>query len=105
ERGVEDVGAVRRGNDNDVGPGVETVHFHEDLVQRLLAFVMATTETSAALASHRVNFVDEHDAGGVLLGLVEQVADAARANTHEHFNELRTGDAEERHTCFTRNSA
>ena len=35
--------------------------------------------------------------GRVALGLVEQVADAAGADADEHLDELRAGDAEERH--------
>ena len=35
------------------------------------------------------------------LGAVEQVADAAGADTDEHLDEFRGGDAEERHACLT----
>src|SRR5207248_8468886 len=51
----------------------------------------------AALAADRVDLVDEDDAGAVLLGLVEEVADAAGADADEHLHELRARDAEERH--------
>ena len=53
-------------------------------------------EAGAALAADRVDLVDEDDARRVALGLVEQVADAARADAHEHLDELGAGDAEER---------
>ena len=55
-------------------------------------------EAGAALAADRVDLVDEDDAGRVALGLVEQVADAARADADEHLDELGTGDREERHS-------
>ncbi len=77
--------------------GVEAVHLDEDLVEGLLALVVATAEAGAALAADRVDLVDEDDARRVALGLVEQVADAAGADAHEHLDELRAGDAEERH--------
>src|SRR6478735_85176 len=102
ERRVEDVGPVGRGDDDDVGVGVEAVHLDEDLVERLLALVVTATEARAALATDGVDLVDEDDARRVALGLVEQVADAAGADADEHLDELRAGDAEERHAGFTR---
>jgi hypothetical protein len=54
-------------------------------------------EAGAALAADRVDLVHEHDARGIALGLVEQVAHAAGADAHEHLDEFRAGDAEEWH--------
>jgi hypothetical protein len=42
----------------------------------------------AALAD-RVDLVEEHQARGLLLGLLEQFAHARRAQTDEHLDELR----------------
>ena len=42
----------------------------------------------AAVATDRVDFVDEDDARRVLLGLVEHVAHAAGADTDEHLDEI-----------------
>ncbi len=39
------------------------------------------------MPADRVDLVDEDDAGGVLLRLLEHVAHAARADAHEHFHE------------------
>src|SRR5262249_22693659 len=61
------------------------------------ALVVATAETGAALAANRVDFVDEDDAGGVLLRVLEHVAHASRAHADEHFDEVGAGDREERH--------
>ncbi len=94
---VENVGAVRGGDDDDVRVRVEAVHLDEDLVERLLALVVRATEAGATLAADRVDLVDEDDAGAVALGLVEQVADAARADADEHLDELGARDREERH--------
>ncbi len=44
-----------------------------------------------------VDFVDEDDAGGLLLGLLEEVAHARSAHADEHLDELRTRNREERH--------
>ena len=97
ERRVEDVGPVGGGDDDHVRVRVEAVHLDQDLVERLLALVVAATQAGAALAADRVDLVDEDDARRVALGLVEQVADAAGADADEHLDELRAGDAEERH--------
>ncbi len=102
ERGVEDVGAVRRRDDDDVCVGVEAVHLDEDLVQGLLALVVAAAQTSTTLSADGIDFVDKHDARRVALGLVEQVAHAARAHTHEHLDELGAADGEERHASLAR---
>ena len=97
QRRVEDVGAVRRRDDDDVGVRVEAVHLDEDLVQRLLALVVAAAEAGAALAADRVDLVDEDDAGRVALRLVEQVAHARGADADEHLDELGAADREEGH--------
>ena len=105
ERRVEDVGAVGGGDDDHVGVRVEAVHLDQDLVEGLLALVVAAAEAGAALAADRVDLVDEDDARRVALGLVEQVADAAGADADEHLDELRAGDAEERHAGLTGDGA
>src|SRR3954453_11303 len=54
------------------------------------------------MATDRVDFVDEDDAGRVLLGLLEHVTDAGSTDADEHFDEVRTRNGEERHVGFTR---
>ena len=58
---------------------------------------MATAETSAAVSPDSVDLVHEDDAGGSLLGLLEEVADAGGTDAHEHLDEIRAGDTEEGH--------
>ena len=52
------------------------------------------------MAADRVDFVDEDDAGRVLLGLLEHVAHAAGADADEHFDEVGARNGEERHVGF-----
>ena len=99
QRRVEDLGAVRRrDHDHALGAG-EAVHLGQDLVQRLLALVVAAAECvrAAAGAADRVELVDEDDRRRRRLGLGEQVAHAARADADDRLDELRRRDREERH--------
>ena len=100
EGGVEHVGAVGGGHDDDAFVLVETVHFGQHLVERLFALVVAAAEARAAAPPDGVDLVDEDDARGVFLGLVEQVAHAAGADADEHFHELGGHQAEEGHVGF-----
>ena len=93
---VEHVGAVGGGDQDDALVGLEAVHLHQQLVQRLLALVVAAAQARAAMAADGVDLVDEDDAGGVLLGLLEHVAHAAGADADEHLHEVRAGDGRRR---------
>ena len=76
ERGIEDVGTVGAREQDHALLLVEAVHLDEQLVQRLLALVVATAHARAAVAPDRVDLVDEDDRGGRGLRLLEEVAHA-----------------------------
>ena len=97
QRRVEDVGPVRGGDQDDVVLHLEAVHLDEELVQRLLALVVAAAEAGAAVAADGVDLVHEDDAGARLLRLLEEVAHARGADADEHLDEVGAGDGEERH--------
>ena len=52
-----------------------------------------------------VDFVDEDDAGRLLLGLLEHVAHPRGADADEHLHEVGAGDGEERHLGFAGDGA
>ena len=85
--------------------GLEAVHLHEELVEGLLALVVAAAEACAPVPADRVDLVDEDQAGRVLLALLEHVAHPARADAHEHLDEIGARDREERHVGFARDGA
>ena len=97
---VEHLGPVGRAHDDDALAAVEAVHLGEQLVQRLLALLVAAHRRLDADLAERVELVDEDDAGRLGLGLREQVAHARRADADEHLDELRAAQAEERHLRF-----
>ena len=68
---VKDIWTVRRRQDDHVRVAVEPVHFDEDLIQRLLALVVAPAQAGAALSTYRVDLINEDDAGSVPLRLLE----------------------------------
>jgi hypothetical protein len=95
---VEDLGPVGGGqHHHPLVPG-EPVHLGEDLVEGLLALVVAAEGGGAAPgAADGIELVDEHDGGGGLLGLVEEVAHPAGPQAHDHLDELGGRDREEGH--------
>jgi hypothetical protein len=103
--GVEDLGAVGGPEHDHVRLGIEAVHLGQDLVERLLALVMAAAEAADAARarpSDRVELVDEDDRGRRLLGLLEEVAHARCADADDRFDELRGRQGEERRVRLPR---
>ena len=82
---------------------VHAVHFDQQRVEGLLAFVVPADHARAAGLAQGVEFVDEDDAGGLGHGLLEHVAHPCRADAHEHFHEVGAREAEERHTRLAGN--
>ena len=102
ERLVQNVGTVGRRKNDDTRIGLETVHLREELVQRIFALVV--TRKAGILAAgpaDGVDLVDEDDAGGLLLGLFEEVAHARCTHADEHLDKVGTRDREERHVRLT----
>ena len=100
QRRVQDLGPVGGGHQDDAHLGVEPVHLHQQLVEGLLALVMAAHAADAAGLAQGIQFVDEDDAGRLGLGLGEQVPHPGGAQADEHLDELRAAHAEERHPAF-----
>src|SRR4029077_12442624 len=89
---IEHVGTVG-GRDQDYSlVSLEPVPLDQQLVERLFALVVATTQAGPAMAPDGVNFIYEYDAWGVLLALHKKVAHARGAHTHEHLDEVRARD-------------
>src|SRR5213076_296714 len=91
------VGTIGRGDQDHAFVRLEAVHLDEQLIERLLAFVVSSAKARATVAADRIDLVDEDDARRVLLALLEQVTDPAGADAHEHLDEVRSRDREERH--------
>ena len=94
---IEHVRTVGRGDEDDALVRLEAIHLDQQLVERLFALVVPATQPRAAMTPDRVDFVDEDDAGRVLLALLEQVADAGRPDAHEHLHEVGAANRKEGH--------
>ena len=102
KRGVENFHAVRGSQYDDTRVCAESVHFSKQLVERVLAFVVAAHRgIFAAGASNGVNLVDEDDAGRFRLCLLEEIAHAACAHADEHLYKVGTCHGKERHVGFS----
>src|SRR5215831_6606678 len=75
--GIEHIRTVGCSHQDDAFVRLEPVHLNQQLVQSLLALIVAAAQASATVTAYCVDFVDEDDAGGILLALLEQVAHAA----------------------------
>src|SRR5690606_32396846 len=86
---IQDVRAVGGSHHEYALAGLEAVHFDQQLVERLLAFIVPATQAGATLAADGVDFVDEDDARCLFLRVLEHVAHTGRTYAHEHFDEVR----------------
>jgi hypothetical protein len=76
QRWIEHVRTVGRRDEDHTLVRLESVHFDEELIEGLLPFIVPATEPGPSVPADGVDLIDEHDAGCVLLALLEQVADA-----------------------------
>ena len=51
---------------------------------------MTAAKTGATVTSNGVNLIDKDNTRCVFLRMVEQITDTGRADTDEHFHEVRT---------------
>mmetsp|Transcript_31319 Transcript_31319/g.50291 ORF Transcript_31319/g.50291 Transcript_31319/m.50291 type:complete len:330 (-) Transcript_31319:441-1430(-) len=92
---VKDVGTVSSSKDNDASVALETVHLGQNLVQGLLALIVATRDTGSTLTADGINLINEDDARSVLLRHVKEITDTRSTNTNKELNEFRTGGRDE----------
>src|ERR1700674_1605793 len=85
---IESVRAVGSGDQDHALVGFEAVHFHQQSVQGLLAFVVTPAQAGSAVPAHSIDFVDKDDARSVFLALLKKITNAAGADAHEHFHEI-----------------
>ena len=105
QRRVKHIGPVGGSDDHHVGLLIKAIQLYQQLVERLLALIIAPRARIVALAANRVDFIDKDDTWRVLFGLLKKVAHSRRADAHEHLDKLRTADAVESDVRFTSHRA
>ena len=89
EGGIQGFGTVGGCQNDDACIVFESVHFREQLVQGLFSFIVSADSGAAALLADGIDFIDEHDAGCLFLGLLEEVSHLGGAHAYEHFHKFR----------------
>src|SRR5262249_35564072 len=74
---VMNIRPVRRCNYDDAFLRIKAVHFHNQRIQRLLAFIVSATEPVTSASAYCVDFVNEDEARRVLSSLFKHVANTA----------------------------
>ena len=98
QRAVQDVRTVGRRENDDPTVGAKSVHLCQELVQGVFALVVGPEACILSTGTpNGVNLVDEDDGRGLLLGLLEQIADAGRPHADEHLHKVGAAQTEERH--------
>src|SRR6266480_5271550 len=101
ERRVKHIRTVCGRDDHNVGLLIKAIHLNQQLVERLLAFVVAPGARIVSLAAYRVYLVDKEDARHMFFGLFEKVTHPRSSNADEHFHEFRSTDAIESDARFS----
>src|SRR3989344_3568286 len=96
--GVQYIGTVSRRNYYYADSLVKPVHFHKDLVQSLLALIVASAKAHASVPSDCVNLVDKHYGRSVLPRPIKQIPDPGGSHAHEHLHKFTSAYGEERHS-------
>ena len=105
QRRIQNIRAVGGSDDDNALIRTKAVHLHKQLVERLLALIVAAAHAGAAVAADGIDLINEDDGRRILFGLGEQVAHAGGAYTDVHFHEVRTGDGKERDIRLARYGA
>ena len=100
QRRIKDVGTICGGNDNHRFSLLESVHFAQNLIQRLFSFIMSTTKARPPDAANGVDFVNKKNTGSTFLCRAEHVSNPARPDTHKHLDEFRSVNRKERNPRF-----
>ena len=101
---IERFGAVCRSQDDDAEILLKAVHLSQQLVQSLLALIIASEGTSVTLFADRVDLVNKNDTGRFFFCLLEEITHLGGTHADKHLHKLRTGHGEEGHIGFARHS-
>jgi hypothetical protein len=85
---IQHVRAIRRRDQDDTLVSLEAIHLDQELIQSLLALVVTSAHSGASMPTHRVDFIDEYDAGRLLFSLLKKVSNPGRAHAYKHLDKV-----------------
>ena len=66
----------------------KTVHFIQQLVERLVPLIISGDSRQVTALADRIDFINEDDAGGFCLGLIEQISHPGCSDTDKHLHKF-----------------
>ena len=99
---VQALRPVGSSEDHHAFCGIKAIHLGEQLVERLLTFVVA--HGLVTTLADGVDLINEDDTRGFLRGLTKQITHLGGTHTDKHLYELGTGNREEGHVSLTGHS-
>ena len=103
KRRVKDLRTVSRREYQKTFICVKPVHLRKELVQGLLTLIISAHYSVTGL-SYGVDLVDKHNAGGLLLRLLKEIAHTGCAHANVHFHKRGARQGKERHlslSCYS----
>ena len=96
-KGLRPVGSCQ--NDNTLRT-VKAIHLRQELVQRLLSFIISSHPAGITLFTDGINLVNKYDAGCFFICLLKQISYLCCTHAHKHLYKFRAGNREERNIGF-----
>ena len=98
---IKNIHTVCSCHNNDALIDTKTIHLYKQLIQCLLTFIVAAAETCSTFSCYRIDLINKNNTRCVLLGIFKKITHSGCTDTYKHFHKVRTGDTEERYTCFS----
>ena len=102
---VENINAIRGGDDNNTRLIIKSVHLSQELIDGLFAFIIRGHATRTALLPNRVNFVDEDNTWLIFTSHLKEFPNSLSTHTHKHLHKIGGGTLNEGDVGFPSNRA
>ena len=89
KRRIQDLRTVRCRQDQETFIRIKSVHLRKELVKCLFSLVISAEGRITGL-SYRIDLIDKYDTWGLLLCLLEKIADTGSTHAHIHLYKRRS---------------
>ena len=87
-RRIQDIHTVRGRHHDNADIRREAVHLHQELIQRLLALIVAAAHAAASLSCHSVDLINKYNTGRMVLRIRKEVAHTGSTDADIHLNKV-----------------